>query len=324
MKIAFITDGGLELGMGHVVQSLSLAKRFSGKVDIQFITKSSETIIKKINDSGFYAVHFNTDNEIYNYLKTNEPDIIIFDKLDVNEEFAKRIRYELSSKLVIFTNITSANKFAHIAVTADIGSEFENIKFADNETKTLYFYGPKYWILREEFYKIKNDENTYLDPIRRILLIFGGSDPSNITTSVLKLFFDNNTDYNIDVILGASYGYIDEINNIINHKEHSNNITIYQNVDNVAQLMYQADLVIASPGLSCFESLCVGTPVVVIPQNELQKETYDGFFSIIGIDEIDQLLKIIEKRKFTYPESEFVKNLEIGNGINEIVDEILK
>jgi UDP-2,4-diacetamido-2,4,6-trideoxy-beta-L-altropyranose hydrolase len=325
MKIIFITDGGLELGMGHVVQSISLAKFFINKAEITFFTKSSEIIIKRINDAGFNVVHFDNDSDMMLYFRKDEPDIIIFDKLDVDENFAKSIRNELSAKLVIFTNITSANKYAHLAVTADIGSEFKNISFIDNYTNTLYYFGPKYWILRDEFYQMTKKDNYSLDAMKRILLIFGGSDPSNLTTYVLKLFLENNSEYTIDVILGASFGFIDDINNLINkYKERAANITIYQNVNNVAQLMYQSDLVIASPGLSCFESLRIGTPVIVIPQNDLQKETYDGFFSILGTNEIDQLLTLIKNRKFTYPDSEFVKSLEIGNGIQEIIDEILK
>jgi spore coat polysaccharide biosynthesis predicted glycosyltransferase SpsG len=51
-------------------------------------------------------------------------------------------------------------------------------------------------------------------------------------------------------------------------------VNAYNNAETVAELMYSADLVIASPGLSTFEALCVGIPVIVMPHDDLQKEIY--------------------------------------------------
>ena len=62
----------------------------------------------------------------------------------------------MNLRLIIFTNLTVANRYADIAVTADIGSNFANVRFVDEKTGTRYYYGPKYWILRPEFYSYKN------------------------------------------------------------------------------------------------------------------------------------------------------------------------
>jgi spore coat polysaccharide biosynthesis predicted glycosyltransferase SpsG len=88
--------------------------------------------------------------------------------------------------------------------------------------------------------------------------------------------------------------------------------------------MYSADLVIAAPGLSVFEALCVGTPVIVMPQNSLQKKTYEGFMRVLDKNEVNRLGKMIDNSDFSYPHEEHIMRMEIGEGKSELIEEILK
>jgi len=325
MKIAFVVDGGLEMGMGHVQQSTTLAKELTNIASIVFFTKSGEIVINQIRAAGFNVINPKNDDEMINLLREMNPNIVIIDKLDVAEQFAKEIKESLNSKLVIFTNLTSANKFADIAVTADIGSQFQNIKFIDKKTNTLYYYGPKYWILRQEFYEFKKKEKCFADKVEKILLIFGGSDPSNLTSAVLSELLSLNYDFKIDIIVGAQYIYLDTVNQVLmQHPNKKSHINLYNNVKNVAELMYSADLVIASPGLSAFEALCVGTPVIVMPQDMLQKETYEGFMRILDKTEVHKLSNMIASKNFTYPNEENILTMQIGEGKSELIEIILE
>jgi UDP-2,4-diacetamido-2,4,6-trideoxy-beta-L-altropyranose hydrolase len=325
MKVVFITDGGLEVGMGHVQQSTTLARELRDKAEICFLTKSDEIVVNQIKDAGFDAFRLNNDNGIAGLLQEIKPNIVIFDKIDVDEDFARQLKDSLKAKLVIFTNLTSGNKYADIAVTADIGSQFRNIRFLDEKTNTLYFYGPKYWVLRKEFYEFKKKGKTLRDKVEKIVLIFGGSDASNLTSTALNELLCLGSDLKIDVILGAQFVYLDELNQVMTkYRDTKENISIYRNTKNVAELMYKADLVIASPGLSVFEALCVGTPVIVMPQNQLQKDTYQGFMRILDKNEVNKLKDVIVNRDFTYADEAHIIKMEIGEGKAELIEEILK
>lgn len=325
MRIAFITDGGFKLGMGHVQQSTTLAKELIDKAEIYFLTKSDKTVVDQIKNAGFNTFKLNDDNEIAGLLKEKRPDTVIFDKLDVDEGLARKLKETLKAKLIIFTNLTSANKYADIAVTADIGSQFRNIKFLDEKTHTLYYYGPKYWILRREFYEFKKLGKGRTDKVAKILLIFGGSDASDLTSVALDELLGLESDFKIDVILGAHFEYFKEMNEVlVKHPSKRKKVNIYKNISNVAELMYKADLVIASPGLSVFEALCVGTPVIVMPQNQLQKDTYQGFMRILDKNEVNKLKDVIANRDFTYADEAHIIKMEIGEGKAELIEEILK
>ena len=324
MNICFITDGGLQMGMGHVMQSTTLARELRGSADICFLTKSDETVMTMIRESGFDVARAKSDSDILRRLAAMEPDLIIVDKIDFDEALARDIKSRLTARLIIFTNLTSANMYADVAVTADIGSGFENIVYTDSDTRTLYYYGPKYWVLRREFYEYKRKGKAASREVETVLLMFGGSDPANLTSAALQELLGLDRMLRIDVILGAHFGHADTVSLILErYTGRRANVTVYENAKNVAELMYKADLVIASPGLSVFEALCVGTPVIAMPQDALQRDTYQGFFRMLERGEVGKLGGMIERAEFTYPNEDHIAMMEIGEGVPELLDVIL-
>lgn len=324
LNICFIVDGGSALGLGHIQQSTTFATALSPGADVNFLTKSSQNTIDKISEYGFNVNWFASDDDIILHLGKTSPDIVIFDKIDVDEELARIIKESLKIPLVIFTNLTAANKYADIAVTADIGSQFKNIIFSDETTGTTYYYGPRYWVLRPEFYLYRKLCKSRQVRPQKILLIFGGSDPTNLTAKALEVLLQKDSQLKIDIILGAHYGHDEDLLRVLSrHDSQLQDITIHRNIPNVAQRMYEADLVIASPGLSAFEALCVGTPVIVIPHDGLQRDTYKGFMCLIEPNEISNLTDTIEEGNFTYPDDPKIALMEIGDGVEELKEVIM-
>ncbi|MDK9707987.1 MAG: hypothetical protein OEL83_13145 [Desulforhopalus sp.] len=323
-KVCFITDGSVRLGLGHVQQSITFARELHSEADIYFLTKSDQGVVSRIRENGFAATQLGNDTEILNYLRLTSPQIIIFDKIDVAEDLARDIKKTLKSLLVIFTNLTGANRYADIAVTADIGSRFENVRFVDSQTGTITFYGPKYWILRPEFYEYQKRPKVKNCGPKRILLIFGGSDPANLTSEALLQLLDLQQPMLVDIILGGHYGHDDDLQKVLrSHAAMHENVTVYRNISNVAELMHRADLVLASPGLSAFEALRVGTPVIVVPHDELQRDTYRGFMRMLERSQLSSLGSMLAKGDFTYPDDKHIIRMEIGNGIDELKSVIM-
>ena len=94
-------------------------------------------------------------------------------------------------------------------------------------------------------------------------------------------------------------------------------------MSNVAELMHAADLAITAAGMSMFEALCVGTPVIVIPLDELQRDTYRGVMRLLEVDELGQLADIIARGDFSTPADPIVAVMEIGDGLDELIASIL-
>ena len=323
-KIAFITVGGAEMGMGHIARTLTIAEELRHKADAYFLTKSDKTVVSQIKSNGFNVQKAASDARILNLLHQIKPDIVIIDKLDVAESFAQQLKNNLKVKLVIFDNTSTANNYADIVVNAVMGSNYKNRKFLDRKTNTLYFYGLKYEVLRKQFYGFKKKAKKLGKKVANILLLFGGSDHLNLTSAVLDELLGLQEDFKINVILGAHFKYDNELNKVLaKHRKKKAKVNIFRNIRNVAELMNQADLVIASPGLSVFESLRVGTPVLSFHQSPFQKNGFKGFLPTLDKSEVNKLRGIIAKKDFADPYSDYIKAFEIGEGKQEVIEAII-
>jgi spore coat polysaccharide biosynthesis predicted glycosyltransferase SpsG len=313
--------------MGHVYQSLTLARFLNETAngnDVFFITKSDERVASMIGDKGYKVLSFTDDDQILATLENEKPDRIVFDKLDVAPELAQKIKTGLNIRLIICTNLTSANDWADVTVLADIGSNFENLYKRDPLTGKVAFFGPKYWILRPEFYRYKKAKKQKSQMISKVMLIFGGSDPCNISSAALNELLKMDSSFSITLVLGPAFEHNDDLTDVLEaNKESKSTVQIVRNIANVAEVMYESDLVLASPGLSFFEALAVGTPVIGFHQDEVQKEAYEGYLPTMDVNEAALLPEIIRKRAFIFPEDAFVAKMEIGDGKDQIINEIL-
>ena len=329
MKIAIITDGNNTLGMGHVYQSVTLMAGLSKVLDSQseifIITKSGQMVIDRLSETGFAVCQYPDDEAILTALVCQAPDRVIFDKLDVSPVLARQIKETIACKLIIFTNLTTANQYADMTVLADIGSNFQNIREIDARSGAVHYYGPRYWILRSEFLMYGKKKKKSLSSVKSIMMIFGGSDHANLTSMVLNELLRMNRSFEILVVLGAAFNHTAALQAVLEqHQETKSKVHVVHNLKDVAEAMHRADVVFASPGLSFFEALAAGTPVLGFHQDELQRDVYKGYLTTLDKDDLFKLSSIIEEKAFFFPDDPFVVSMEIGQGRDEIIHAILK
>lgn len=328
MKIAIITDGNNTLGMGHVYQSSTLAIELSKKLDNQskifFITKSDQTVIEKLSETGCDVHQPPDDDAILNALVREAPDRVIFDKLDVSPLLAKQIKENISCKLIIFTNLTEANQYADMTVLAGMGSNFKNVCDKDVVSGAIHYYGPKYWLLRPEFLKYCTMKKYPLSSVKKIMLIFGAVDESNLTSIVLNELLNMNIDFEILTVVGAAFEHDEELNAItVKNRSTKSKFQIVKNLRNVAEAMYSSDVVFTSPGLSYYEALATGTPVLGFHQNEMQRAVHKEYLKTLDKSEVFRLRSIIENKAFIFPEDPLIASMGIGQGKDELIQKIL-
>jgi len=323
-KIVIITDGGLTMGLGHVYRTLSLAKELSKFSKIKFLTQSGDVVVSKIKNNGYTVSKVDSIDKLKRQLGLNKPNIIVIDKLEVNEQFAKYIKTNLNARLIIFGNISSANKYADVVINAIIGTDYKNKSFIDKNTGTLYLEGPKYLVLRNEFYEHKNSYK-FRNNLQKILLIFGGSDQANLTLKVLDRLLSMNHDFKINIVLGSAFKFNKELDKILKkHRSKKNSVDICRDVNNVSELMLKTDLVITSAGTAMFESFCVGAPTIAFYQNASQKNIFNGFIMTYDWDRIRKFKNFIFTiYKDYYKNKGKINSLDVGGGKDEIVNSVL-
>ena len=155
------------------------------------------------------------------------------------------------------------------------------------------------------------------------MLIFGGSDPSNFSSAVLSEILKMTMSFQVSLVIGNGFLHMTELGLVINNIQSKSDVTVYQNILNVAEMMSLHDVVFASPGLSFFESLVIGTPVVGFHQNELQKEAYQDTFPTFGKEDVGSIPNTLEGKDFIYPNCNCVRVMAIGEGKDQIIQEVL-
>lgn len=324
-KVFLCTDGNATLGMGHIYQTVALIGHLSIEIDKQNIliaTKSDELIVELLRKTEVKVLSLSNDEEVFDEILNFGPDCVVIDNLNVSVDLAKKIKLRTDSRLVILTNLSDANSFADVTVMAGMGSGFKNIRI-ENENQ-VQLWGPKYWLLRPEFLNEKDSKTKNRKVPANLLLIFGGSDQANLSTTCLKVLKEIEVVKRIGIVLGASFSNYQSFDPVFNEVSKLKEVTVYRNVNNVAELMKSYELVLASPGLSFFESLLQNTPVLCFHQNDFQKEAWEGFIPTYDLEDVKDLDQLISNKIFVFPDDENITKMEIGEGWKEIVYEILK
>jgi UDP-2,4-diacetamido-2,4,6-trideoxy-beta-L-altropyranose hydrolase len=134
--------------------------------------------------------------------------------------------------------------------------------------------GPQYALLRPEFHQAKKDLRKRDGKVWRILVFFGGSDPTNETKKALQAIkLLSRPGIAVDVVVGASNPHKEEIKELCSRMP---NTTYYCQVENMAELMAAADLAIGAGGATTWERLYLELPTIAIAVTENQVETLEA------------------------------------------------
>jgi UDP-2,4-diacetamido-2,4,6-trideoxy-beta-L-altropyranose hydrolase len=143
------------------------------------------------------------------------------------------------------------------------------------------FLGPRYALLREEFRELRTRLRTRSGEIRRVLVMFGGGDPTNETGKAVEgLRQAEIAGLEADVVIGSLSAHADRIRA---QCAGLGWMKVYENTGEVAALMERADLSIGAGGTTSWERCMVGLPAVTLAIAENQVEVLQGLASVKAV-----------------------------------------
>jgi UDP-2,4-diacetamido-2,4,6-trideoxy-beta-L-altropyranose hydrolase len=189
-----------------------------------------------------------------------ELDLLIIDHYALDERWEKYMRPYVDKIMVI-------DDLADRAHDCDLLLDQNLYENAESRYKGLIpdscrtLLGPKYALLRPEFKEARRDIRVRSGDIERILIFFGGGDPTNETTKALEAMrLLGRPDIAVDVIVGSASLYQEQIKQRCASMP---NTMFYYRVDNMARLMDASDLAIGAGGTTTWERCCLGLPALV-------------------------------------------------------------
>lgn len=210
----------------------------------------------------------------------------------------------------------------------------ENLSYSC-EPYTRILRGTKYVLLRRDFLAWRNKRKAYSDTVRQLLVTFGGSDPVNATSFVLRALrgvphtFDQ-----ITVVVGPANPHRHEIERL--GRRHPQLVRIEQNAANMAKLMFEADLAVTAAGSTSWEFAFLGVPMLSCAVADNQVEIMrslakSGAARVLGRFEqlrpdtfVEELTALIHNKKIRESMGNNGRRLVDGLGAARLVNEVRK
>jgi UDP-2,4-diacetamido-2,4,6-trideoxy-beta-L-altropyranose hydrolase len=197
---------------------------------------------------------------------------------------------------------------------------------------TIQLLGPKYAVLRQEFVFWRQRLSDRDGEVQRILVCFGGTDPTQETLKALKALDDSRfSGIHIDVATGAANPQIKTIQKL---SESMNHVTVHIQAPNMAKLMAQADLAVCSGGTLTWERYCLGLPgiVIAVAKNQIKAmeslmprgiDRYLGVSEMVTPEDIRQaVLEFMSAPASVKKSGRLAQKMVDGKGAERIADYI--
>ncbi|MFV8764455.1 cytidylyltransferase domain-containing protein [Aerococcus urinaeequi] len=266
-NILIRVEGYSEIGLGHVYRGLSLAYSLMDH-NVTFVTSSkSDLAIKKLEDSFIKYEVIQEEHQLEEIIGKYDVDIVINDILNTSISYMEYLS-QFSVRVVNFEDVGPGSALADAVI---------NDLYAPQNTDSKYYWGSKYYLLRDEFLISKPSE--FNEEVNNVFVIFGGVDPSNLTQKVLAAFEQINTNEDVEftVVVGPGYAEFEKIQDVAENS--ALNISVFKDVNNMAEMMKRSDIAISSQGRTMLELASMNVPTILMAQNERELTHEFGYLS---------------------------------------------
>lgn len=291
MQIVFRTDASLQIGTGHVMRCLTLARALQVHgAKCSFICREHPgNLIDQIRQHGFhvYALPYHqgwaaeekspshaswlgadwlTDaQETQVGAGETALDWLIVDHYALDSRWERAMRSHCRHIMVI-DDLADRQHDCDLLLDQNLGRNKEDYSgLLKGKAKALI--GPQYALLRPEFAALRSQslarrqKNTQL---RRLLVTMGGVDKDNVTAQVLAALSACilPADLRVTVVMGHHAPWLPQVR--VQATQMPWHTEVLVGVDNMAQLMVESDLAIGAAGSTSWERCCLGLATIQI------------------------------------------------------------
>lgn len=238
-----------------------------------------EELERSLTDEGFDFVRVNCapgsiKDARFTANAASESDWIIVDGYHFDGSYQKALKSAGTRVLFIDDYVHCKGYTAEIVLNQNIYANSTMYRRKAPHSKILA--GPRYALLRGEFSRKRPGDRRIPRIAKNILVTLGGSDKDNLTARVVRAL-DRSKSKNLEVrvVVGAINQNAEEIVRIC--AESKKKMKVLANIDNMAEMMKWADLVISAGGTTAYELAITMTPSVMLVSAENQRLNAAGF-----------------------------------------------
>jgi spore coat polysaccharide biosynthesis predicted glycosyltransferase SpsG len=255
-RVAFLTHGGSDIGLGHIARCLSLARALAAEgAHVVFLVGRDARVTFLVEAAGFDVVESaweTTPAATSEAVAAVRPGTLVVDSYVVTGAMLDSLR-PLVSRLVAIDDIADRPLPVHTVVNGAAGAG--HLEYCGGLSGTEYLLGPRYALLDPAF-AAEPARRTRSSVERVLVTLGGGSHPAALRAVVqAALSLDMAA---VDVVAGplADDGEADAIEDA--------RVVVHRGVSALRPLMLAADVAVSGAGMTLLELAATATPTAFL------------------------------------------------------------
>lgn len=255
MKVYIFTEGGYDIGLGHVTRCLSAAQAFEEKdISPVFVVNGDESAAGLLEGRQFRLRDWLEDRQaVLNELAG--ADIAIVDSYLADKAFYEGVSAAVKKAVFIDDNMR-LDYPAGMVVNGAVGAE--DMRYPRGG-KVEYLLGSKYALIRSEFLDVP--ERPVAAAISSIMVTFGGDDTRDMTPKVTEFLKKEFPDKVKKVVIGA--GFREKGRNEA-LEDGKTELIHFPSAAGMKEIMLSSDIAVSAGGQTLLELARTGLPAVVV------------------------------------------------------------
>jgi len=350
-------DSSVTIGTGHIMRCLALAKavRLQG-MTVHFVCREHSGAALDLIEVAGFALHrlpilgkeplpagyegwlgetwqqdaARTARVIRDGV--GETDWLVVDHYGIDERWERAMR-SVAHRIFVIDDMVDRRHDCDLLLNQNLPSEKTSYQGLVPPYATVLL-GPNYALLRDEFRQARTQVSVRTGVVRRVVVFFGGSDPTNETEKAIEALRRlNPPGIEVDVIVGASNPMKERIAALCADLPYMH---FHCQVDDMARILAEADLALGAAGVASWERLALGVPslVTAVADNQIENmRQLDGLGVAVGLgvsrDVTEERLSLAIGNLLSSPAivsamSEKALGLVDGEGASRVVDRLVE
>ncbi len=290
MKVVFRADASVQIGSGHVMRCLALAEALRQKgTEVLFVCRELPgNLNTMIEDKDFglcclpapvgrqtvglewsrhaawLGVHRRQDDEetlaCQQKIKTPIACLVV-DHYALDRQWEALMRPKVD-KIMVIDDLADRKHDCDFLLDQNLYDDMDRRYLELVQPACRLLVGPRYALLRPEFYSARKQLRTRHGVVERLLVFYGGSDPCNETAKAIEAIRHARLkNVKVDVVVGSTNSHKEHIEKLC---ENSLGVHFHCQVNDMAVLMAAADMMLCAGGTTTWERCSLGLPGLVI------------------------------------------------------------
>jgi UDP-2,4-diacetamido-2,4,6-trideoxy-beta-L-altropyranose hydrolase len=270
-RILFLADAGAEVGGGHVMRCLTLARALIDRgAECAFVeSRAAAPILRRFGWPAQTLLAMADAQELPDLIRFGrefadrfEADLVVVDHYGAS--VAEEMELQgLHRRIAVIDDLADRRHVCDLLIDPGFGRRREHYAGLVRPS-CVEMIGPSHALVRSEFAQARPralSRRARHEPVRRVLVSFGLTDVGGITARVVDALAGRLGDERLDVVLGPGAPSLDTLSSLA---ARDRRVRLHVDVQDMVTLTADTDIAIGAGGSSVWERACLGLPTLIV------------------------------------------------------------